>query len=188
MTGFDSLIADAVVTFRTPALTTIMRAVTALGGLATLTVVTAMSATWLVSRGRRAQALFLSLSMALGMGTLVYGLKYLISRVRPIGGLIDVPGTPSFPSGHAFAALLFAGLVMIVSTESDGTTGHRRWMWALPVLAALVGLSRIYLGVHWASDVIASWAFAAIWLWVSVVAFRVWERRYREGAAAASSR
>jgi len=55
MTGFDSLIADAVVTFRTPALTAIMRAVTAFGGLATLTVVTAMSATWLVSRGRRAR-------------------------------------------------------------------------------------------------------------------------------------
>lgn len=174
------MVADAVVVLRTPLFTTIMRVITMFGSVIMLAVLTAVLVTWLVARGQKACALFVALSMTLGSGAIVYGVKHVVDRVRPVDALIDIPGTSSLPSGHAFGSLLFVGLVMVVTARSDGAVDRRPWMWTLPVIAVLVGLSRVYLGVHWASDVVTSWALAGIWLGASTAVFRVWRGRFPE--------
>lgn len=120
----------------------------------------------------------------LGMAAAFYAfspvLKQLIQRPRPDIGSVEVLVTPigySFPSGHAMGSGLIIGGVMLV------TILMLRGRLYLQVLAgatglgmlAVIGASRIYLGAHWMSDVIAGYALAAMFL---IVAARVAKRRF----------
>ena len=106
-------------------------------------------------------------------------LKNIFQRVRPV---FDVPlltlETYSFPSGHAAAATLFYG-VLAAWFISRTTSWQRRALIALAavLLVALVGLSRIYLGVHYLSDVLAAMAASACWLAFSLTAVETSRRR-----------
>jgi undecaprenyl-diphosphatase len=82
------------------------------------------------------------------------GLKLLVSRDRPVPAdpLLDETGF-AWPSGHASTAALAAGVLVALATPAV-----RRWLVPLVVAAAaLVGASRVVLGVHWASDVVSGW-------------------------------
>ena len=108
-------------------------------------------------------------------------LKNIFQRVRPV---FDVPllslTTYSFPSGHAAAATLFYGV--LAAWFISRTTS---WRWralialAAALLVALVGLSRIYLGVHYLSDVLAAMAASCCWLAFSLTAVETSRRRRR---------
>ena len=97
-------------------------------------------------------------------------LKDLVGRVRPsladptLTALIAVPSDPSFPSGHATSAFAAAGVVAAL---------HPRLRTPALVLATLIALSRVYLGVHFASDILAG---AALGLSISVVVVAVGRR------------
>jgi undecaprenyl-diphosphatase len=110
---------------------------------------------------------------ALGLGAATAGLlKELVDRARPaiadpaIDALVATPDSPSFPSGHAATAFAAAAAVGVF---------YPRLRWPLYGLATLVGLSRIYLGVHFTLDVVAGAALgvaiglAAAWLTRRVV-------------------
>jgi undecaprenyl-diphosphatase len=119
---------------------------------------------------RRLPLATLIAAVSVGIGSLVVALlKESVDRARPehahpgIDPAVDTPGSPSFPSGHTATAFAAAAVVGAI---------YPRLRWPLYCLAALVGLSRIYLGVHFALDVIAG----AI-LGVSIGLVLVWAGR-----------
>ena len=114
---------------------------------------------------RLRQATFVLVSV--GGGTVLgYLAKSAFGYVRPHhAGGSDLMINTSYPSGHALlAALLFLSGAILVCTELKASR-LRLYVYALAVsAAALTGMSRVYLGLHWPSDVIAGWAFAIGWI------------------------
>ena len=101
--------------------------------------------------------------LALGLSTffLQYGLKLLVDRARPeLWPRLLAVGSAAFPSGHALAAATFyPALAWLLS---EGRPGGRRVLMGLAVLIALyVGVGRLYLGVHWPTDVLGGWLLGA---------------------------
>lgn len=119
-----------------------------------------------------------------------YGLMSAVARPRP--AVIDWATTASghsFPSGHATTSALTAGLLVwaLATRASAARTSAARTSAALLLLwAASVGLSRIYLGVHWASDVLGGWLFASLWLCLAALATAPLVRARRADPTSAS--
>lgn len=140
------------------------RDITALGGPAVLGLLVVVTAVFLLLSGRRRTALFVVAATA--GGTLVSTLlKELFGRPRPElvphGAYVF---TASFPSGHAMlSAVVYLTLGTLVARL---VTQRRLQLYVMGVavlLSVLVGISRVYLGVHWPSDVVAGWAGGALW-------------------------
>jgi undecaprenyl-diphosphatase len=148
----------------TPLTTQLMRFVTALGG--PVVVVIALAGMAALIAWRRWADLILWIGAIGGGSILTIVLKALIQRPRPaFASPIDVEASWSFPSGHALMAMVTYGLVaylLIVRLH------QWRWQVALALaslfLIALIGLSRLYLGVHYLSDVLAGYAAGMCWL------------------------
>ena len=100
--------------------------------------------------------------VAIGGGELlIIGLKALFHRPRPSEVFAGLGY--SFPSGHSFFAVTLYGMMAYWLTRA---TPARRWVWVPAVLLILaIGFSRIYLGVHYASDVLAGFCVGLPWLW-----------------------
>ena len=113
-------------------------------------------------RGERRLAL-LWLLVGLSTFALQSGLKAAFDRPRPAlwPRLLSSPRDPSFPSGHAVAAATFYPLAALLVGRRR--PAWRRAAWATAVgLALWIGLGRLYLGVHWPSDVLGGWAVGAL--------------------------
>ncbi len=141
-----------------------MRDVTALGsfvGLGLITVAASLTL-WLCGWRRLAVGLALTVLSATLVST---GLKILIGRERPdIVAHAALTFTASFPSGHAFLSavtlLSIAGFVGLAARRADMT---RLCLWLAWTMIILIGVSRIYLGVHWPTDVLAGWCLGIAW-------------------------
>jgi undecaprenyl-diphosphatase len=142
---------------------------TALGGASVLTASTIFATSYFVVSGRRRMA-GLVLFSAAGATAASTVFKQVIDRARP--GFMEqaIPTfTASFPSGHALltAAIIMPLAVLIARAISDTRRG--RLVIALALLIVFtVGLSRIALGVHWPSDVLAGWSFGLAWAAVTL--------------------
>ncbi len=157
-----------------------MRDITALGGVAVLTLVTLGSAVFLLLAGKRGAALFVVVAIV-GAIALSFAFKAGIERARP--DLVP-HGTPvytaSFPSGHATgSAATYLTLGALLARFQQ-----RRWVkiYVLSVgvfLTVIIGLSRVYLGVHWPSDVLAGWTLGAGWALLCWLIAR-WLQRHGE--------
>lgn len=140
------------------------RDLTALGSHAVVLLIGLAAVAYLALLRERTAILLLGVSL-LGGIALGAGLKLVFARPRPelVAHLADTC-TASFPSGHAMlsaiAYLTLAGLLARVQPRAS----LRRYVLAVGIaLTVLVGASRIYLGVHWPSDVVAGWCFGAAW-------------------------
>ncbi|MFJ7636846.1 phosphatase PAP2 family protein [Peribacillus sp. NPDC097206] len=124
---------------------------------------------------RKQLALYLIITSAMG-GVFNWGLKYLFQRERPdIAPLLSVSGY-SFPSGHSMASVIVYGSIAVVCLRIVKSKYMNGIIWFLAFLASLViGWSRIYLGVHYPSDVVAGFVAGAAWLTISA-----WLLRYLE--------
>jgi undecaprenyl-diphosphatase len=130
--------------------------------------------------GRRSEAAGLSLSA--GGGELMNFLfKLLIARPRPTAELVRVSvdlQTESFPSGHVTFYMCYFGFLFFVAYALLPRGSRARpfalLLTALPV--ALVGMSRVYLGAHWPSDVLGAYLFGGLWLALSLDLYRRWKR------------
>lgn len=99
---------------------------------------------------------------------LMFGLKYLFGRERPLEPLLTPAAGHSFPSGHAFSSLLFFGILIFIVIHAIKHIWLRySLIFLLLLFSLLVGLSRIYLNVHFATDVIAGFSLAISWLLLS---------------------
>ena len=145
---------------RTGWLVDIAKAVTALGSAAICWSLAAIAAAVLAARRRWAELGVLVAGMAIVIAG-VHELKDAIDRPRPEEGLVDVSGS-SFPSAHAAYSTFYVWLaVTIVMRLRVGMARGALVVAAGIVVTALIGLSRVYLGVHYMSDVNAGWALGA---------------------------
>lgn len=164
---------------RTPRRTLLMRGASALArpdvmsGLG----VVSLAICWLLPH-QRARGVLLAVTLA-GGGGIIGGIKHRFARERP--SLVEAlakEGTFSFPSGHAFIALCFYGVL-----ASWWIRSRTDWVRRLIISAAttqailLIGASRVYLGVHYPSDVLAGYAAAVPWLTACLAAYTQYERR-----------
>jgi undecaprenyl-diphosphatase len=143
-----------------PALDAAFRLSHQLGTLPACTVIVLGAAAWLLRRGEKAEAL---LFVALGLTTLGLqeGLKALFARPRPHLWPWMIPQSDySMPSGHALAAATFYPLLARVVARRWPRAALPAYVMAV-VLALFIGIGRLYLGVHWPSDVVVGWTLGA---------------------------
>jgi undecaprenyl-diphosphatase len=166
-----------------------MRDFTSLGSHAVLGLIGAVTFCYLLMLGKRLSAAMLVVSFAGGMA-LNGLLKLSFARPRPdlVAHLVEVH-TASFPSGHA---MLSAVCYLTLGALLAGVAHQRRFKaYILGVavgLTVLVGFSRIYLGVHWPTDVLGGWCLGAAWAmacWLGVRGIVLRQNRRDEAKAAA---
>lgn len=104
-----------------------------------------------------------------GSGILLLAIKSILRRPRPPYPLVPNVEGFSYPSGHSFCSFVFAGVLIYLLSQSSL---HAAWKWLgttiLVILAFSIALSRIYLHVHYASDVFAGICLSIIWLCISM--------------------
>lgn len=151
-----------------PFLADTARLITFLGGWNFITPLVAIVALVVAVRGRAWLALVLFVGTSVGRLLVEYQ-KYKLGRLRPDEHphLVNVYNL-SFPSGHsANATMVYVTFALTLAGPGLRTP----WLVASFVLAFLIGLSRVMLGVHWPSDVIAGWSFGLLWsmllVWLS---------------------
>lgn len=132
---------------------------------------------------RRRRTEMFALLFSVGGGELVNRVvKFAVGRPRPVAGLVRVSGAwarESFPSGHVtFYVLYFGFLFFAAFALLPRGTNTRRAALALAALPVpLIGLSRMYLGAHWASDVLGAYLLSGAWLALSLHLYRRWKAR-----------
>ena len=154
--------------------------ITALGGISVLGLFALIVIVFLVAQRKWLSAVLLPLGLAGGVA-LSEGLKAVFERERPPVAVQAVETiNASFPSGHALLSTVFYLTVAVMLTRPFPQKRLKALVLGVGVLLALlVGVTRIYLGAHWASDVFAGWSVGAAWamvLWL--IAYGV-ERRQR---------
>jgi undecaprenyl-diphosphatase len=176
--AFDGAVRDAVHAWASPTLTWAMRGITQLGSVWFL-VGAGLLVVWRLAATGRKHAAILLAGTALGSEALNQILKLVFHRTRPQAffGLTS-PANYSFPSGHAITACCFWGVLAAILAARSRSGWVKAGLWtSASILAALVGFSRVYLGVHYPTDVLAGYALAVIWVAVVRAGYAVWLRR-----------
>jgi len=143
---------------------------TSLGGISVLALFAVIAVIFLVMQRKRLSALLLVLGLAGGVA-LSEGLKAVFERARPPAAYQAVETiNASFPSGHALLSTVFYLTLGVMLTRAFARRRFKAFALGCGVaLALIIGLTRVYLGAHWASDVIAGWCAGAAWamaLWL----------------------
>lgn len=146
------------------------RPFTWLGGAVGVTAVVAAATVWMLVRRARVEAVLL-LVVAVGIQILVFSAKEGYARPRPdLGSAIALPSSFSFPSGHAATGVAVFGLLGLLAATVAGTRTQRvAAVGAGFALGALIGASRVVLGVHFLSDVLAGTFLGLAWLCVCLL-------------------
>ena len=155
-----------------------MRDLTGLGGVTTLALLTLGVTGFLLLRGRRRAAGVVGAAVVGGLA-LSTALKFAYARPRPTlvphGSYVY---TASFPSGHAaMSAVTFLTLAALLARDEPRLATRAYLVSAAALLTLAVGVSRVYLGVHYPSDVLAGWIFGATWSAACWLAARGFARR-----------
>jgi undecaprenyl-diphosphatase len=170
--GIERFVIDHRVAWLTPAVKTI----TWLGSNVVLVPLVVIVSAYLVVRRREWRSVALLVAAIAGANVLYRVAKSAIARPRPPVSLhlMSVSGF-SFPSGHATAVIASWGAVAIV-LGARRQTSIRVVLWSVAAFVALlVGLSRIYLGVHWSTDVVGGLGLGGLWLCVLGLVRLLWE-------------
>ncbi|GAA3240124.1 hypothetical protein GCM10017691_41890 [Pseudonocardia petroleophila] len=162
---------------RTGGLTDVAVAVTTIGNTFAMGVLATLTGIWCWARGRRADAVFVVATMA-GAVLLFRGIKILVDRPRPPALTQVVRETnESLPSGHATMSMVVIGSLVVLFWAGRGTAARVAMVVAAGLWVGAVGATRIYLGVHWFSDVLIGWLLGAAWLAGCAATWSWWRRR-----------
>lgn len=173
--SFDRTVADGLHHWavREPALTRVNRVLTDwVWDPWTMRALTAAAVIWLLLKREWLLAVWVAATSAVG-SFLQQGLKSAVGRQRPHWpDPVDSAHYAAFPSGHAVTATVTCGLLLWLLRRYKAG----KWLWRLSVAAAAVsvvgvGLTRLYLGVHWPSDVLGGWLIGACWVALSIAAY-----------------
>jgi undecaprenyl-diphosphatase len=170
---FDFRVRTLVHAYSNPPLTSIMQALTFLGSIGFLSALFTILVFVFLARGLKRPAIWLAVAVG-GSVVLDVSLKLAFHRARPVPFFGPVPLTYSFPSGHALSSLCFYGVLAGLWSARIQSRVARILAWSVTgALVAGIGLSRIYLGVHYPTDVIAGYLAGAIWVSTLLFAARV---------------
>lgn len=173
----DGAVLGEVLDARTGGLTALAVVVTTVGSTVAMALLAALAAASQWRRGRRPEAALLLAAMAGGV-LLFRGLKILIDRPRPpVAARLAAGANESLPSGHATMAMVVLGSLVVLGWAGRGAPGRLLMVSAALLWIGAVGVTRVYLGVHWFSDVVAGWLVGAAWLAVCVAVWSWWRRR-----------
>jgi undecaprenyl-diphosphatase len=156
-----------------PVLITVIKAVTDLGSTPVLVGVVAAAAIFLAIR-RSWRLLLFGLVSVTGGFVLDPVLKDLVGRLRPVVAHPIAHGIGrSFPSGHALNSIVCYGAVLLVFLPATRGNWRKAFKIIIISLLALIGISRILLGVHFVSDVLGGWAIGITWLGITAATFEL---------------
>ena len=162
---FDTNVYNVISSVKTNTVTNIFKVITEFGSAKVLILITLI--TLVVVKNKRIGAA-IALNLA-SVGLLNQILKNIIQRPRPEGFRIVEAGGYSFPSGHSMASMAFYGLIIyFVFKHIKNRPVKITICTILSLLIILIGVSRIYLGVHYASDVIAGFILSIVYLIVYI--------------------
>jgi len=171
-----------------PGLHELMRLISGFGNAPKVVIITLIA---LLACNKRREAFFLTLS-GLGGWLVAMQLKNLFASDRPAADVVNVfhqwPNG-SFPSGHLVFYVCFFGFLYFLAREKLPVKSvfRRAVMVPLALLIALVGISRLYLGEHWLSDLPGSYLMGGLWLYLTLKLYRFWSgARNRQRALAES--
>jgi undecaprenyl-diphosphatase len=172
---FDEFVREAVHRHAAPGITRLMEGFSFIGSVAVVTTLCALAiAAFLYFRQSRMAAL-LAITMV-GMAVLDITLKLAFHRPRPVAYFGTSPSSFSFPSGHALGAFCFYGVLTAILAARAKERKAKWCIWAgAALLIGMIGFSRIYLGVHYPSDVIAGYCAGAVWVGAVASLSRIWK-------------
>ncbi len=184
--AFDTMLLSAAQSMSTahPWVFEAMRDFSGLGSTVVLTLFIAITAGYLALVSMRSSALLVTASAVSGAIS-VSAFKMAFGRARPDTAYAELVATTlSFPSGHAtMSAVIFLTMGALVASTRTLWIERIYIVCAAALMTVLVGVSRIALGVHWATDVLGGWAFGSAWAiaWLMLAAF-LDRRRHRPGS------
>jgi undecaprenyl-diphosphatase len=165
MRRFDESIRNFVHGFAFPALTSVMQLASFIGSTLFLTVFGVIIVIALLLRKHRRGAILFAIT-TIGASSLLVTLKLAFRRSRPEPFFDTIlPASYSFPSGHSLASFCFYGALAAILTARIENVWLKTIVWlTATILILLIGTSRIYLGVHYPSDVLAGFIVGLIWV------------------------
>lgn len=180
VSGLDKPVLEAAMGQRSPALDAWVTAFTNLGQTLPMVLIAGILTTALFLRYRRRTVWVLMVIAAAGSVSFTLVGKALVGRSRPPleDAVPPYEQSFSFPSGHTLNSVVVAGMLAYLTCRLT----RRRWLQVMSVLAAFLwatgmGLSRVYLGHHWLTDVMFAWLFGLAWLALLITVHQVVLRR-----------
>jgi undecaprenyl-diphosphatase len=178
----DRTAADVAHRLKIDPLVEIAKVVTDLGSLAVVLAVTLATAVWALTRRRWIDAAALAVGLGLDV-LLVHVAKAAYDRTRPSGGLVDF-SYASYPSGHVAYAVSLVACATVLVRAGSGWAVRFAAVTVAVVLVVVVGITRVYLGVHYLTDVIGGAALGiAVWALVGTLAVIAGHVRHNGGRA-----
>ncbi|PSN10214.1 phosphatase PAP2 family protein [filamentous cyanobacterium CCP5] len=170
-----------------PLLDQIMLTITRLGDPAFVIPLTVAVFIWLWWRWRRRIALIFALN-CIGGAVLSTGMKLIFGKDRPaLWPQLISETTYSFPSGHALGSMVLYGFLAYLLVQRFPQ--QRPWIYGVSgLLIAGIGFSRLYLGVHWPTDVLAGYSIGFLWVSISIGLYQLATRRRSKPALEGGSR
>jgi undecaprenyl-diphosphatase len=162
----DDPVLSYTVDHRNGALTTLFRVLTFLGDPVPISTVALLGGVLLAVRARSRRPLLITAIAAAGVQLLVFSIKFAVHRPRPVPAYaLDTAGGYAFPSGHSTSSLVIFGVLGWLLGGQLRSRWARLAGWLCAALIVVgIGSSRVYLGVHHPTDVLAAWALGSAWL------------------------
>jgi undecaprenyl-diphosphatase len=175
ITGTDTRVINLVTTLRTSAADHVFYAITLLGSAETIVVIAGIAILFTLLLARYEDGLMIALAVTAGSGFYLL-IKVLVQRPRPpLEDAVYVQSGFSFPSGHStVSAALYGTLAYLLIRGARGKPLKVLIGTAATLLVFAIGLSRVYLGVHYPSDVLAGWAAGTFWVLLVIAAEDLW--------------
>lgn len=171
ISAIDIKITSFITDVRSQPLLAFMTYITRLGDTAIPTVLTLLACIVLAVNNKIKDTIFFSGTMLSALVIKSFN-KVLVDRLRPIGGVISVTES-SFPSGHAMLSLIFFSLTLFYIYPFCKTRHQQHLItWIGALLIFLIGFSRIYLGVHWFTDVVGGYLLGIAWLSLALLVYK----------------
>lgn len=176
---WDRPVLDWMIAMRTPEANALIAWFSNIGGPLWQPIISSLVVVFLCWRYRSVRPLVLTVIAAAGSLAMTIAGKRAIGRVRPPFEQSIPPHelSASFPSGHSLNAAVIAGILcylILLHLEGRRPVARTLWIVFFTVYAALMGLSRVYLGHHWLTDVLAAWLLGLAWLAMVIGVHRLW--------------
>lgn len=185
--GLDGPVLAAAQSVRSPTLDVAVTAYTNIGGTVGMPLIAVAIMIFLAARRRSWTPVILMLAAGLGSLLMTVVGKPLFGRTRPdqADAIPPYEHSASFPSGHSLNSIVIAGIVAyLIILRLETTRARVTTVLIASTFALTMGLSRVYLGHHWLTDVLAAWAIGIAWLALVITAHRLYltVRTKRQGA------